>query len=90
MGLAAHAGATVDGPRITEDSLLAYAWLELACQAVSQGSINVVCCLFIGMPGRGWQGAGSGRGAAGWPAELGVHAGSTLPERDSLGHDSAK
>jgi hypothetical protein len=32
-----ESGGVWMGPRITEDSFLAYAWLELACQAISEG-----------------------------------------------------
>lgn len=37
------------GPRITEDSFLAYAWLELACQAISEGEDPAPLAVLVGL-----------------------------------------
>jgi hypothetical protein len=37
------------GPRITEDSFLACAWLELACQAISEGEEAAPLAFLVGL-----------------------------------------
>jgi hypothetical protein len=40
------------GPRITEDSFLACAWLELACQAISDGEEPAPLAVLVGLERR--------------------------------------
>jgi hypothetical protein len=44
-----ESGGVWMGPRITEDSFLAYAWLELACQAISEGEEPAPLAFLVGL-----------------------------------------